>query len=85
MTYKDPEKRRAYNTAYKRRRRAKLHPEVRVFICPKYPFLRLGFASFDSGFLITTEPAVINQVIVHREFMRFIFPLALDLSGIEGE
>jgi hypothetical protein len=85
VPYRDKERRRAYNTAYQRRRRAKLHPEVRVFICPKFPFLRLGIACFDAGWLVTSQPAVINEVIGHREFMRFIFPLALARSSTATE
>jgi len=85
MPYKDPEKRRQYNTQYKqrwRKKKAKNQPGVRIFICPRFPGLRVGLAFFDNGFLITSRNDVIEQVLRHHEYMRFIFPVALDLDLI---
>jgi len=81
MPYKDIEKRRQYNTLYKmrwRKERAKNIPGVRIFICPRFPSLSVGLVNFDGGFLITSRKDVIDQVLRHPEYMRFIFPIALD-------
>lgn len=83
MPYKDPEQRRRYNTLYKqqwRKARAKSQQVVRIFICPRFPSLRVGLAFFDGGFLITSRKDVIDQVLRHPEYMRFIFPVAVDLD-----
>lgn len=81
MPYADPDKRRRYNSLYKsrwRKERAKKIPGVRIFICPRFPSLNVGLANFDGGFLITSEKDVIDQVLRHPEYMRFIFPVAVD-------
>ncbi len=81
MPYADPERRRRYNTAYKerwRKERAKNIPGVRIFICPRFPSLRIGLADFDGGFLVTSRKDVIDQILRHPEYMVRIFPIALD-------
>lgn len=83
MPYADPERRRAFHRAYKRRRRAEqAHPlaAFKIYICPRFPGLGVSGARFDNGFLITNRPDVQRQVERHPEFGRFIFPLALDLT-----
>jgi hypothetical protein len=85
MPYSDPEKRRQYNTRYKKRwrkARTKIHPLLgfKIYICPRFPYLRLAGACFDSGFLITSDVAVQAHVEAHPEFGKFIFPLAMDLT-----
>jgi hypothetical protein len=81
MPYKDPEKRRRYNTFYKqkwRKERSKNMPGIRIFICPRFPSLRFGQVQFQGGFLITNEKDVLDQVLQHSDYMKLIFPLALD-------
>jgi hypothetical protein len=81
MPYKDPEKRKQYNTLYKaqwRREQAKNMPGVRVFICPRFPSLRFGMVQFNWGFLVTNEKNVVDQVLQHPDYWKFIFPLAMD-------
>jgi hypothetical protein len=81
MPYKDPEKRRRYNTWYKqkwRKERAKNLPGVRIFVCPRFPWLRFGMVQFNWGFLITSEKDVVDQVLQNPDYMKLIFPLALD-------
>lgn len=83
MPYADPERRRRYNTEYKQRWRkaqAIKQPGVRIFICPRFPSLRVGLGHFDGGFLITSKKEVIEQILRHPEYMRFIFPVAVDLD-----
>lgn len=83
MPFKDPEKRRQYNTEYKQRWRkaqTRIQPAVRIFICPRFPSLRVGRASFDGGFLITSQKDVIELVLRDPEYMKYIFPVALDTS-----
>ena len=87
MPYADPEKRRQFQREYKRRLRLrkaqeKIHPLLgfKIYICPRFPFFRLGRSQFISGFLITDSAEVQAQVEAHREFAKFIFPLALDLT-----
>ena len=85
MPYKNPEKWREYNTLYKQRVRkaqARKQPAVRIFICPRFPSLRVGPASFDGGFLITNKAYVIEQILQDREYMVHIFPVAIDLDLI---
>ena len=81
MPYKDPEKRRRYNTLYKqrwRKERAKNQPGVRIFICPRFPMLRFGQVQFQDSFLITNEKGVVDQVLQHPDYMKLIFPIAVD-------
>jgi hypothetical protein len=81
MPYKDPEKRRRYNTLYKerwRRERAKNMPGIRIFVCPRFPFLRFGLVQFQGGFLITTRMDEIDEVLQHPDYYKFIFPVAVD-------
>jgi hypothetical protein len=52
----------------------------KLYICPRFPYLRLAGACFDSGFLITSDVAVQAHVEAHPEFGKFIFPLAMDLT-----
>ena len=92
MPYADPEKRRQFQREYKRKWRKaqeRINPlrGFRVYVCPRFPFFRLARVCFDNGFLITSDVAVQSQVEAHHEFGRFIFPIALDLSGpsIEDE
>ena len=92
MPYADPERRRQFQRQYKRKwraKQAKIHPLLgfKIYICPRFPFFRLARVCFDNGFLITSDVAVQAQVEAHHEFGKFIFPIALDLSGpsIEDE
>jgi hypothetical protein len=90
VPYKDPEQRRRYNTAYKRRSRAtqaKNSPfeSIKIYLCPRFPSLRVGLASFDNGFLITNRRDVQAQVERNPEFGVRIFPLALDLTRVTIE
>jgi hypothetical protein len=81
MPYKDPEKRRRYNTWYKqkwRKERAKNLPGVRVFICPRFPVLRFGSVQFQGGFLVTSRKDEIEEVLRHPDYMTWIFPIGLD-------
>jgi len=88
MPYADVEKRRRFQRRYKKawrhRQVAKLNPlrAFKVYVCPRFPFLRVGRAQFDAGFLITDRFEVQAEVEQHREFGKFIFPLALDLDLI---
>jgi hypothetical protein len=81
MPFKDPEKWSKYNRLYKarwRKERAKNMPGVRIFVCPRFPFLTFGQVKFQGGFLITNEKDVVDQVLQHPDYMKFIFPLAVD-------
>jgi hypothetical protein len=83
MPYADPEKRRRYNTLYKqrwRKERAKNLPGVRIFVCPRFPSLAFGQVKFQSGFLITNDKEVVDEVLGHADYMTWIFPLAMDWS-----
>ncbi len=85
MPFSDPEKRRQYNTRYKqrvRKARAKIHPLLgfKIYICPRFPNLRMARVCFDNGFLITNDTGIQAEVERHREFGKFIFPLSLDLT-----
>ena len=85
MPYADPERRRQFQREYKRKRRKtqeNINPlrAFRIFICPRFPYLRLGRTSFENGFLITDNTEVQAQVKSHPEFGKIIFPLALDLT-----
>jgi hypothetical protein len=86
MPYADPETRRDFQRRYKKKWRAKqtkIHPlqGFKVYICPRFPFFRLRWEQFNNGFLITDKPEVQAEVERHHEFGKFIFPIALDLSG----
>ncbi len=81
MPYADPEKRRRYNTLYKQRWRKEREKNIsgfKIFICPRFPSLNVGLDWFVGGFLITSKKDVIEQVLRHPEYMRFIFPVAVD-------
>jgi hypothetical protein len=82
MPFKDPERRKAYNTAYQRqrRRRAGLHVDgFRCYVCPRFPHLRLDLdISFDQALLVTDDPEVQDLIESSPDFWREIFPLALD-------
>ena len=86
MPYADPERRRRfqqkYKRAWRRRQAAKINPlwAFKVYVCPRFPFLRVGRAQFDAGFLITDRFEVQAEVEQHPEFGKFIFPLAIDLD-----
>jgi len=85
MPYKDPEKRRQFQREYKpklRKAQEKINPlrAFRVYICPRFPYLRLGREQFRDGFLITDDPEVQAEVKRHEAFGKFIFPIALDLT-----
>jgi len=86
MPYANVEKRRQFQREYKRKWRkaqTKIHPlqGFKIYICPRFPFFRLGREQFNGGFLITDSAEVQAQVEAHHEFGKFIFPIALDLSG----
>jgi hypothetical protein len=85
MPFKDPEKRRQFQREYKRKWRKaqeKIHPleGFRIFICPRFPGLNIGLSSFEGGFIISNRNDVIEQVLRHPEYGRFIFGLAQDLT-----
>lgn len=85
MPYKDVKRRRAYNTRYKqrvRKARAKIHPLLgfKIYVCPRFPHLRVGRDQFRDSFLITANPWTQAQVEAHPEFAVNIFPLALNLE-----
>ena len=85
MPYADPEKRRQFQREYKRawrERQKKINPlrGFKIYVCPRFPYLRVARDCFYNGFLVTNDPEVQAQVEAHREFGRFIFPLALDLN-----
>jgi hypothetical protein len=86
LPYADVEKRRKfqrrYKKAWRRRQAAKVNPlrAVKIYVCPRFPFLRVGRAQFDGGFLITDRFEVQVEVEQHPEFGKFIFPIALDLD-----
>jgi hypothetical protein len=61
-----------------RKERGKNLPGVRIFVCPRFPFLRFGSVQFQGGFLITNEKDAVDQVLQHPDFWKFIFPLAVD-------
>lgn len=95
MPYADPARRRQCqreSKARQRRRLAKIRPllGIKVYVCPRFPFLRVGRAQFDAGFLITDRYEIQVEVEQHPAFGKFIFPIALDLDLIspldaEGE
>ena len=86
MPFADPKKRRAYNTQYKRRRRqgkTKSTRQIKAYICPHIPFLRIGHGvQFENAFLLTDR--IEDQVMIeaHTRFGKHIFKISLDLSGI---
>jgi len=85
MPYADPERRRAYNTRYKqrwRKARAKIHPLLgfKIYVCVRFPQLRVGRDQFRDSFLITENPELQAEVERHPEFAVNIFPLALNLE-----
>jgi hypothetical protein len=85
MPYADPEIRRQFQREYKRKwraRQAKIQPLLgfKIYICPRFPYFPLARVRFDNGFLITKEVGIQTEVERHREFGKFIFPLALDLT-----
>lgn len=86
MPFKDRERRRRYNTAYKRRIRMKqahVSAGFKAYICPSHPFLNLGSGlRFENGFLVTSDPELQNLVEADFHFWRQIFPVALDFSSI---
>jgi hypothetical protein len=84
MPYKDPDRRREYDRLYKRERRqeasrfAPRPTEVRAYVCSRYPNLRLsGAVQFESGLLVTADPAVQDVIEQSQEFGQFVFRLAL--------
>jgi hypothetical protein len=78
MPYKDPEKRRRYNTVYKQRWRRERSTTLRIFVSPRFHSLAFGQVKFQSGFLVTNEKEVVDQVLQHPDYMKFIFPIAVD-------
>jgi len=85
MPYADPEKRRDFQRRYKKKwpaKQTKIHPLLgfKIYICPRFPYLRVGREQFRDGFLITDDRAVQAEVERHHEFGRFIFAIALDLT-----
>ena len=88
MPFKNPAKRRRYHREYKRDwRKRQAHPlkAFKVYICPRFPGLRVGQGYFEGGFLITDNPDIQAQVEGSREFGKFIFRLALDVSTCRKE
>lgn len=86
MPYADVEKRRRfqqkYKRAWRRRQAAKINPlrGFKIYICPRFPHLRVGRAQFDAGFLITDRYEIQVEVEQHPEFTKHIFPLKIDLD-----
>lgn len=52
----------------------------RVYVCPRFPFLWMTREQFVNGLLVTSSRATQIEVEAHRDFGKFIFPLALALS-----
>jgi hypothetical protein len=84
MPYKDPDRRREYDRRYKQERRraasrsAPRPAEVRVYVCSRFPHLRLsGGVQFESGLLVSADPAVQDVVEESPEFGQVIFRVAL--------
>ena len=85
MPYADPERRRQFQREYKRKWRKaqeKINPlrGFKIYICPRFPHLRVGRDQFRDSFLITANPWTQAQVEAHPEFAVNIFPLALNLE-----
>jgi hypothetical protein len=84
MPYADVERRRTCARESQRRRRTNLASPLKllkVYICPRHPFLDLGPGlRFENSFLVTDQVKAQKQIEGHREFGRSIFPLALDCS-----
>jgi len=85
MPYKDPEKRRQFQKEYKRKWRkaqARINPlkGFKIYLCVRFPNLRVAPGYFTDGFLITNRPDIQAAVERDPEFGRNIFPLALDLN-----
>jgi hypothetical protein len=85
VPYKDPERRRQFHREYKRKWRKaqeKINPlrGFKIYVCVRFPQLRVGRDQFRDSFLITDNPEVQAQVEEHREFGKLIFPLAMDLT-----
>jgi hypothetical protein len=84
MPYKNRDVRRAYDARYKRERRrtasqsAPRPTEVRVYVCSRFPHLRLsGGVQFESGLLVSGAPAIQDTVEQSPEFGQVIFRVAL--------
>jgi hypothetical protein len=85
MPYADPEKRRQFQREYKRKwrkKQEKINPlcAFKIYICPRFPFLWMTREQFNGGFLITNKPETQAEVEAHRDFGKFIFPLAIDIT-----
>jgi len=83
MPYADPEKRRQFQRAYKRKwrkKQEKINPlrGFKIYVCPRFPFLWVGREQFNSGFLITNNPETQAAVSVHNYFAKHIFPVLVD-------
>jgi hypothetical protein len=86
VPYADVERRRRFHREYKRRLRqakGKLSPllSFMVFISMRYPNLSLGGgAYFRDGFMVTDDLESQKAVRSHPEFLKTIFPLAIDIG-----
>jgi len=84
MPYKDIARRRACSRVSKKRARARLaHPLMRfkVYICPRFPFLRLRAGiQFDGGFFVSDDSEIQAQIERDPHFALHIFPLLIDTS-----
>jgi len=88
MPYADPAKRRDYNTAYKRARRAaQANPlkGFRLYICPRFPNIQVGGGSFVGGFLITNRKEIQAAVERQHDFLVHIFPVPLGFPRMDDE
>lgn len=57
--------------------------QLRAYICPHVPFLRIGAAlQFENGFLVTDRIEDQARIEGHPRFGRQIFRIVLDPSGI---
>jgi hypothetical protein len=76
MPYKDPERRREFQREYKRKWRKaqeKINPlcGFKIYICPRFPYLRVGRDQFRESFLITDSPETQGEVERHPEFLGY--------------
>lgn len=63
MPSKDVERRRQFQREYKRKWRKaqeKINPlrGFKIYVCPRFPHLRVARACFDNGFIITNDPGI---------------------------
>jgi len=86
LPYKNIEERRRCARESKRRARARqAHPlmKIKIFVCPRFPSLRLAAGiQFDAGFFVSDDPEIQARIERDPHFARYIFPLLIDTSCI---